>query len=315
MFLGIEIGGTKLQFGVARQAGTDFIDFRREQVDPRQGAEGILQQMATVGRELIDQHGVQRLGVGFGGPVDRPAGLTVISHQISGWEKFPLVDWCRRHLGVPAVLGNDCDVATLAEALYGAGRGQRAVFFVTVGTGVGGGFVIDGRMMGEGRPAIAEIGHLRPGLTAIDPHDTVEARASGWGITAAVRKALADSPSARDPDRQDLLSRCDGDPDRLTAVHVAVAAREGNSLAHRAIDDACRALGWGVSQVITLLAPQVVVVGGGVSLIGEAHFFRPLREYVHQYVFPPLRDSYEIVPARLGENVVVHGALTLAATT
>ena len=111
---------------------------------------------------------------------------------------------------------------------------------------------------------------------------------------------------------QDLIDRCSGDVDKLTAKHVAQAAAEGNEVAREVIEHAAVALGWAVAQVITLLAIETVVIGGGVSLIGETHFFAPLRQSVDRYVFPPLAKTYRIVPASLGENVVVIGALAIA---
>ncbi len=310
MYLGIEIGGTKLQLGVGRGDGSAFVAFERLDVDPSKGAEGILADMERVGRKMVERHEVQGAGIGFGGPIDSEAGIVTKSHQISGWDRFPLAEWCRDKYGVPTKLGNDCDCAALAEAKFGAGRGKKAVFFVTVGTGVGGGFVIDGKLYGSGRPAVAEIGHLRPGLDADRPEITVESIASGRGIEAAARACLAEC----DPlDRADLLRRADDDPAQITARDVAMAAEAGNQAACLVIDRACQALGWGIAQVITLLAVNVVVVGGGVSLAGETLFFGPLRRDVRQYVFPPLADSFEILPAGLGELVVVHGALALAA--
>src|SRR5439155_233696 len=150
-------------------------------------------------------------------------------------------------LGRPAVIGNDCDVAALAEARLGGVRGAHPVFYVTVGTAIGGGRMVGGRRHGQGRPAAAEIGHWRPRLNADQADVTVEA------------------------------------------------------------------LGWAIGQVITRVAPEVVVVGGGVSLIGEHFFFMPLRAEVARYVFPPLVRSYKIVSADLGELSVVHGAIALAA--
>ncbi len=94
---------------------------------------------------------------------------------------------------------------------------------------------------------------------------------------------------------------------------VAQAAAAGNQLAREVLDRACRVYGWALAQMITLLAPNAVVLGGGVSLIGEELWLRPLREYVRQYVFPPLAGAFEIVPARLGEEMVVYGVLALAA--
>jgi glucokinase len=185
------------------------------------------------------------------------------------------------------------------------------VFYVTVGTGVGGGFVIDGRLYGGDRPAAAEIGHLRPGLDRTDPHATVESIASGRGIETAARRRIVGTPS--DEDAAELLSLCAGDARELTARHVAAAARDGNAIALDVWRQATRALGWAVAQAVTLLAPERVVIGGGVSLAGEELFFEPLRRSVAGYVFPPLADAFEILPAALGEEVVVHGALALAA--
>jgi glucokinase len=312
MFLGIEIGGTKLQLGVGKGTGPPFTAFRRLDVDARRGAQGILEQIAQTGRQLFDEFPIRAIAFGFGGPINATTGIVTTSHQVEGWDNFPLAEWCTKAFGVPTYLGNDCDMAALAEARFGAGRSKRSVFYVTVGTGVGGGLVLDGLLFGSQRPAIAEIGHLRPGLDATEPKQTVESFASGPGIEAAIRQALA-ATAANDPQAVQLLDRCQKDPQRLSAKIVAEEAAAGNRLAQAAIDRACRALGWAIAQVITLLAVEAVIVGGGVSLAGEAIFFEPLRRYVRTYVFPPLRDSYEILAPCLGEEVVVHGALAMAA--
>ena len=311
-FLAIEIGGTKLQLGVGKGTGPPFTAFRRLDVDARRGAQGILEQIAQTGRQLFSEFPIRAIAFGFGGPINATTGIVTTSHQVEGWDNFPLAEWCTKAFGVPTYLGNDCDMAALAEARFGAGRSKRSVFYVTVGTGVGGGLVLDGLLFGSQRPAIAEIGHLRPGLDATESRQTVESLASGPGIEAAIRQALA-AAAANDPQAVELLERCQKDPQRLSAKIVAEEAAAGNRLAQAAIDRACRTLGWAIAQVITLLAVEVVIVGGGVSLAGEAIFFEPLRRYVRSYVFPPLRDSYEILAPSLGEEVVVHGALAMAA--
>lgn len=312
MFLGIEIGGTKLQLGVGTGEGPPFAAFRRLDVDPMRGAAGILQQIERTGRELAGEWPFQAIGFGFGGPINGPAGIVTTSHQVAGWDNFPLAEWCAKTLGVPTFLGNDCDMAAQAEARFGGGRGKRSVFYVTVGTGVGGGLVLDGNLFGSLRPAVAEIGHLRPGLDAVEPAQTIESISSGRGIEMAIRETLAESQPSHRP-TVELLALCRNDPQHLTAKIVAEAAKSGNTLAQRAMDAACRALGWGIAQVITLLAVEIVIVGGGVSLADESVFMTPLRRHVHRYVFPPLRASYEIVPAQLGEEVVIHGAVAMAA--
>jgi glucokinase len=309
MYLGIEIGGTKLQLGVGEAVGRTLLDRMRLDIDHRQGAAGIRAQLQHAVPELIGRYPVRRIGIGFGGPVLNE--ITLTSHQIDGWEKFPLSTWCREQFGIPATLGNDCDVAALAEAVSGAGEGYPTVFYVTVGTGVGGGLVWGGKLHGRGRPAVAEIGHLRPGLQARHPRETVEAIASGRGIAESARQEIARHPEA-DPERVAVEQACAGRLELLTSRQLGQLATDGNWIARQAIDAATETLGWAIAQVVTITSADVVVVGGGVSLLSDALFWEPLRAQVATYVFPPLRDAYRIVPAALGEWVVVHGALELA---
>jgi glucokinase len=338
MFLGIEIGGTKLQLGVGTGNGPPLIALERRTVERTRGAAAIREQILEAGRKLCDQFPIERIGYGFGGPVNSMTGRVITSHQVEGWTDFPIVDWTREAFGVPVRLGNDCDVAALAEATYGAGRGHGTVFYITVGTGIGGGLVIDGESQGAGRLAIAEIGHLRPGPLADDSHATVESLAAGPGIEAAARALLTGQarhpllvagafaaqdvavnwPAGReseaaDDDTADLLGRCLGNVEQLDGKTIAQAAAAGNRIARAALHQAHVALGWGIAQMVTLLSPHVVVIGGGVSLMGEELFFEPLRRQVRRFVFPPLADAVRLVPAALDEEVVVHGAIALAA--
>ncbi|MEO0557696.1 MAG: ROK family protein [Bacteroidota bacterium] len=313
MRLGIEIGGTKLQLGVGEGTSPRLKEIVRLPIDRRAGARGILTQIKKAAthlntRYLFDGIGI---GIGFGGPVDMDSGTVITSHQVDGWDGFELADWCEHTLGLRAQIGNDCDVAALAESRFGAGRGARIVLYVTVGTGVGGGLVVDGALFAGHRLARAEIGHLRPGLDCTDPHATVESMASGPGLAATAR-ALCETPE----DIERLLADASSMPsaDELTGRDIATAARAGNAIAREAIDRATRALGWAIAQTVTLTAAETVVIGGGVSLMGDELFFGPVRRAASEYVFPPLRDAVEIVPAALGEEVVVHGALALACT-
>lgn len=311
MYLGIEIGGTKLQLAIGAGDGTPPIEFARADVRPEAEAGGILRQIESIGRELIGRHRPTAIGIGFGGPVDAEEGRTITSHQVEGWNDFALAAWCRETFGLQAAISNDADAAGLAEAVFGAGRGHRVVFYITVGSGIGGALVIDGRVYGGSRGIASEIGHLRPGLDADDAHATVESYASGFGIARAgqgwLRSALASDPAAAD-----LLARGGGEIEKLSGRMVVEAAAAGNAAAQGIFTHALQTLGWAIAQMITLVAPQIVVIGGGVPLAGEILFFAPLRREVARYVFPPLAKSYAIVPAVLGEEVVVHGALAVA---
>lgn len=313
MHLGIEIGGTKLQLGVGHGQSTDMVDIVRTNVDIAAGAEGIVRQIETIGAELCAKFSITSIGVGFGGPVNVASGQITKSHQISGWDGFPLGQRLRERFGRPVCIDNDCNAAALGEARLGAGQSAERVFYVTVGSGIGGGFVVGGQLDGNYRPAISEIGHLRPGLAANQAGDTVESFASGWGIASQTRRHVAAAMAQGKSDRNlhELLEKCNGQLEKLTTQQIGQAAGEGNAFAKSEIDAAANYLGWAIAQVITLLAPETVVIGGGVSLLGEL-FLDPVRRAAETYAFPPLLGSYLIEPAALGEEVVVHGAIQLA---
>lgn len=310
MYLGIEIGGTKLQVAVGSGTHAELVALRRTDVDASQGAAGILHQIEQLARELIDQFSPTAAGIGFGGPVNAASGRTIKSHHVEGWDNFDLVQWSRNTLGLPAVIGNDADVAGLAEARLGAGRGASPVLYITIGTGIGGGLIVDGEIFHGFGQAAAEVGHMRPGVDAVSPEDIIEAYASGWGIAATARHMMETSDNT---DAQQLMKLCGGDASQLTSKRVGEAAIAGNKLAQAVLSQAWQHLGWALAQVVTLVSPQRIVIGGGVSLLGPELLFEPLTAEVARYVFPPLANSFDIRPAQLGEEMVIYGALALAA--
>jgi glucokinase len=319
-YLGIEIGGTKLQLGIGPGDGT-LAGLWRGTVDVAAGPEGIRRQITAslpelltkTGLSLRDLHGV---GIGFGGPVDDATRTVIKSHQIEGWDNFPLADWVSELVGLAAVLGNDADCAGLAEALFGAGKGLSPIFYITIGSGIGGGLIINGEVYrGCGRGA-AEIGHMHVGDTRHISNANLESETSGWAIAKSARENLL---IYLDGDRQDsendasiLLSLIDGKVETVTAEVVAQAAARGDILSHNVLDWAWQHLANAILRVIVLLCPRRIVIGGGVSLMGEGLLFEPLRQMVAEHVFEPFASCYDIVPAALGEEVVVHGALALA---
>jgi glucokinase len=294
VFLGIEIGGTKLQLGVGPDDGR-LRGMWRATVDVAAGPEGIRRQVQAGLPELLAQSGIDRgqlrgVGIGFGGPVDDATHSVIKSHQIEGWDDFPLADWVSDFVGLPAALGNDADVAGLAEALHGAGKGLSPIFYITIGSGIGGGLIIDGEIYrGCGRGA-AEVGHLR-GNWFFPRLVTLEEVASGWGILEVARFSGQPYP---------------------TTVELAEAARSGEIREQAILMATWEALADGICHVIALLCPRRIVIGGGVSLMGEALLFEPLRKKVAAKVFRPFAGLTDVVPAALGEEVVVHGAIALA---
>lgn len=316
--LGLEIGGTKLQVGLGRGDG-QILALERRRIEPALGSEGILSQIAELVPVLLSRIGVSldrvaAVGIGFGGPVDAKTGVITKSHQIAGWDGFPLAKWIRENVRIPVVsIQNDADTAGLAEARFGAGIGFSPVLYVTIGSGIGGGLIIDGQIYrGSGAGAI-EIGHLWVVDRTTSDLDILrlEDVASGWAIAGAARnyaeRQLADGQS-----QWKVLQLADGIPARIDAAMVAEAAKAGDLEASFILGKAVFAMAHALNQAVTLLAPHRIILGGGVSLIGEDFWFGPIRNQLNVNVFPPFRGTFDVVPASLGEDVVVHGALTLA---
>jgi glucokinase len=310
LFAGIEIGGTKLQAGVGPGAG-QIRGLARTRTDPVRGADGIREALpALVEQALIradcDGQPLTGLGIGFGGPVDTRRGTTVKSHQIQGWENVPLVDELATTCGCPVAMENDASIAGLAEAVLGAGQGRARIFYVTVGSGIGGGWIVNQAIdPGQGLGA-GEIGHTWVPEPDTGRPEKLEHICSGWSLARRARRALEAGQNSL------MSSLCDPN-ETLTAKTVYAAAARQDTLACKLLDDTCRTLALALGNVIALLHPERIIVGGGVSLMGPL-FWDPLQRYLDDYMFAPYAGRCELVPAQLGEEVVVTGALLLAET-
>jgi len=201
------------------------------------------------------------------------------------------------------VIENDTNCGALAEARLGAGAGAKVVFYTNIGSGIGGGIVIDGQLYS--RPfGAAEIGHTKLWDPAAGDYCIVERLCSGWSINRMAREQVAAGKMPQ------VLALAGGKPENVTAEHVGQAAAEGDPAAIALIEAAARNFAVALCNVIALLNPDTIVVGGGVSLMGDL-FFAPLRAAVARSVFKPYADNYQIVPSGLGENVVLVGALLI----
>src|SRR5436190_16572435 len=233
-FLGIEIGGTKLQI-VLGNASAQILDRRRLAVDPARHGAGIREHIEATLAGLIPSTKPAAIGVGFGGPVDWKTGEICRSHQIEGWEDFNLREWLQTLSGLPVCVDNDANTATFGEALHGAGVGLNPVFYVTLGSGVGGGLVVDGRIYHGARPGEAEIGHIR-----LDRRGTiVESRCSGWAVDRKIRALKKRHPEA-------LLSRLSAEVRRGEAKFLGTALAQADSHAQRILDEVSEDLAFGL---------------------------------------------------------------------
>jgi len=299
MNLGIEIGGTKLQI-VVGDSSARILERRRLLVNRERGGAGIREQIQATLAELTASEKPRAIGVGFGGPVDWKAGRICCSHQIEGWSDFDLGGWLHSLSGAKVAIDNDANTATLGEALHGAGRGFNPVFYVTLGSGVGGGLVVDGRIYHGAKPGEVEIGHVR-----LDrPGTIVESRCSGWAVDARIREAIRGDPTS---ELAQLGAGANGGEARF--LGVALSRRDG--LARRILEEVAEDLAFGLSHVVQLLHPEVIVLGGGLSQVGE-----PLRTSVEAALRRFTMDAFLPGPvirlAGLGEDAVPVGALELA---
>jgi glucokinase len=299
MLLGIEIGGTKLQLVLGNREG-QIIRRKRFVVDKARGGEGIREQISEGIPALLANDELVAVGVGFGGPVDFRTGTVCRSHQIEGWGKFSLGEWLSNLTGVPVLVENDANTACLGEAALGAGKGKDPVFYVTLGSGVGGGLVVQGWIYHGFVPGEAEIGHVR-----LDRAGTiVEDRCSGWAVDRKIRQEVERQP-------QGVLAQLCVGMDGGEARCLTTALKAGDRVAQRILDETAEDLAFGLSHVTHLCHPETIILGGGLSLIGE-----PLRASVETALKGFVMDAFQPGPAvllsALGEDAVPMGALQVA---
>ncbi len=299
-FLGIEIGGTKLQL-VLGEANCAITERHKLAVQPADGAEGIRRQIETALPDLTRGNKIQAVGVGFGGPVDWKTGQICRSHQIEGWSEFDLAGWLKKLTGAPVKVNNDANVAALGEASHGAGIGFDPVFYVTLGSGVGGGLIASGSIYHGATPGEAEIGHVR-----LDRRGrTIESSCSGWAVDARVRKLIRKRPNS-------ILAKLAGPGGKGgEAQFLSTALKKRDPSATRILAQLANDLAFGLSHAVHLFHPQVIILGGGLSKLGE-----PLRSGIEKSLPSFIMEAFSPGPkiriTKLQDDAVPVGALALA---
>jgi glucokinase len=309
MRIGVEIGGTKLQAALGTPDGR-IARIERAASPAGEGAAAVRDRVAALVDSLRANAAAaaetppEQVGIGFGGPVDAATGRVVRSHQVGGWDDFDLAAWARGRFGLPVAVDNDANCGAVAEARCGAGAGADRVLYMNVGSGIGGAVVVGGRLVSG--PRGGEIGHTRVWDAAAGAYAKLEDLCSGWSIARRARAAAAADPRGR------MALLAGGRAEALDAALVARAASDGDPAAGALLDAVSDALAIALTNAAALVQPDVVVVGGGVSGMGEALFGR-LRSRFERLLFAPLVGRCRLVPAGLREENVVVGALMLDA--
>ncbi len=311
-WLALDFGGTKLSAALAvadQVAAHQWLTVQRRRLPPGATAATSWAMMRALADQALAGLAPTAVGVSFGGPVDVLAGRVRRSHHVPGWDDFPLRDRAQAEWGVPAQIENDARAAALGEWCLGAGQGCESLLYVTVSTGVGGGWVVGGRLWPGADGLAGEIGHLtlQPDgpLCACGRRGCLEALAAGRAIARRARECVQADP----PGGQALLALVGGHLEAVTAEHVAQAAAQGDALAGRVLSEAAQALGQGLGRALTLMNPQRVVLGGGVTKAGDRYWQR-VRQTAAAAVFAG--QTVDIVPAALGDNAPLWGAVVLA---
>ncbi|MGQ9490707.1 MAG: ROK family protein [Anaerolineae bacterium] len=311
LLLALDYGGTKHSAALLARGEGTWLAQARTYSPPGADARYDQATMLRMAHELLARHPGRLLaiGVSFGGPVDAGRGLVRLSHHVPGWEETPLRAWLEAEFGVPAAVDNDANVAALGEWRYGAGQGCRSLLYVTVSTGIGGGWVLDGRIYSGADGMAGEIGHMvvRPGGAACvcGKRGCLEAEACGPAIARLARERLAQQPDAA----RALLALTYGKPEAITGELVARAAQAGDRLAGEVLAHAAGMLGFGIGAAINLMNPELVVLGGGVTKSGP-RYWELVREAARAHALPQMR--VEIMPAALGDDAPLWGAVALA---
>ncbi len=298
-YLGIEIGGTKLQV-VLGNNNTEISKRSRLNVGEVKEAETIRRRMEPVLRDFLEFDRIESIGVGFGGPVNYQEGTIAVSHQVKGWSGFNLVEWLENLSGLPVQVDNDANIAALAEAHLGSGKTYDKVFYVTLGSGVGGGYIMNGEIYHGVEPGESEIGQLRYDKTGT----TFESLCSGWAVDKKARNYISTNPDSK-------LTELVGESTHSEAAFITRAVQKGDAGAKAILEETAEDLAFGLSHVVHLFHPEMIILGGGLSLMGE-----PLRKSVAsnlpRFVMKAFYPGPTVSIAKLGEDVVSIGALLLA---
>ena len=310
--IALEIGGTKLQAALATPAG-ELLHTLRHTVELERGVPGILAWCNEAALNIAG-HARERglrvaaIGVGFGGPIETATGSVFTSHQVSGWNGISLRDALSAGGTRRVVVANDSSAAGWAEYVLGSGRGTQNFVYMNIGSGIGGALVFNGTLYdGQGFGA-GEIGHTYVAdWTSREPcaMAKLENLCSGWAIERRIR-AWALEPGTP------LYAQCGGDAARLTCADLGAAADAGDATAGAELDRVADSVAHALANVLALVQPERIALGGGVSLIGEALLGR-VRNRLDTLAFGPCKGRYTLVPCQLGEAVVLHGAALLAA--
>ncbi len=310
--IGMDVGGTKLAAGIVDRKGK-LVAFKRAAILSQQKPQFVIDAMEEAYRGLLEESGVQAsqiqgIGLGFAGTVNGPGGYVYISSNLPEWDRMPLRDVAAQRLGLPVILENDSNACALGEYLYGAGRGTKNMCYVCFSTGYGLGIIINGSLYNGNTGTAGELSHvvieLNGHMCTCGKRGCLMTYASGVGISREIYDRI-------ECGERTLLERwATPDRQRISGEVVAKAADEGDAVAQQVLHKAGLYFGLGLSIIVQMVNPELIVIGGGLTRMGDL-IMKPAMQGYHETVQQELADSVQFKSWQLGDEVGVVGAASL----
>ena len=312
--VGVDMGGTKILAAVINGKG-EIVQQAKTATKPKKGPDGVIKRIERCIREAIDgaelePSQIRAIGIGSPGPLDPETGVIIFAPNL-GWSNVPLKAKLETIFGIPTFVDNDVNVGTLGEYAFGAGQGVKNLVGIFVGTGIGGGIILDGKLFHGINKTAGEIGHMI--VDANGPRcgcgnfGCLEAVASRTGITKALQKAIL-----KKGQKSELLKLNGGKLDQIRSQAIAKAVKRGDKPTVKVMQRAGKYLGISVASIVHFLNPEMIVFGGGVIEAMRNSLLDPIRQTAAEYALPTTMDGVQIVKAALGDNAGVIGASVLA---
>lgn len=313
-YIGIDLGGTNIKAALVNTETGEISAVNSIPTNAREGHDSVIAQMAKVVDQIVTQSGFEKseiggIGVGLPGSIDIGKGTTVFLTNLPGhWIDVPVRDQLSKWTGLPVALINDARAMTLGEWRFGAGRGVD-IACLTLGTGIGGGLVINGKLHLGPTGSAGELGHISVDVNGpqcgCGNRGCIEAFASGPAISAMGMKAVVQGQETR------IADLAGGDLNRITPELICEAAHAGDRIAKQIYEFAGMIIGAGVANIILAVSPRRIVIGGGVAAAGDL-ILDPIRRSIKDRVFLKEVDQIDVVPAKLGNNAGLIGAAVWA---
>ncbi|GBF10634.1 ROK family glucokinase [Tepidibacillus sp. HK-1] len=311
ILIGIDLGGTSIKMGLVSTEG-ELLSHQEISTRTKEGVNAIIEDMVQYAKTLVQDQGfaldqVQGIGIGIPGLLDMEQGIVRLAPNL-GWKDVAIKKQLEEKLNIPVKIENDANIAALGEAWVGAGKGYKHIVMATIGTGIGGGIIIDGKILHGKKGMAAELGHIPISDEGIQcgcgNYGCLETVSSATGMIRKAKEVVTQG-------RPSLLTEQYVDKmDEITAKSVIDAAKLGDHEAMQIVNRAGSLLGKALATVANLLDPEIMIIGGGVSRAGDI-LFNPIKQAFHEHGLKNIIDSIEIVPAQLGNDAGMIGAASL----